>query len=307
MRAVLCAALPVLLLAACSSPEPAHPILVDPVTANRDDFLQRLAEAKAKPDPADADTVMNDLEHLLPAWQTEQRRGTEKPLENILTIKVVTRFDDVLAAFNSGPRERRLVAAWALGFARVPENDLGLQSPHAIARDALVAALHETDDELLRNVLLGLWGLGDPDTPVQPIVDLLVQHHDPDVRANAALALNSILRAATASSAMDAALVALGDDDARVRLHATGIVRRFPSQAGTERLQQLLPDEEMPLVRAAIASALGAAGARSATAQLASMLSSTHEIEAVAAHRALVEIYGQDLGPKPADWAEMLQ
>jgi len=307
MRAVLCAALPVLLLAACSSPEPAHPILVDPVTANRDDFLQRLAEAKSKPDPEDADTVMNNLELLMPTWQTEQRRGTAAPLNNILTIKVVTRFDDVLAAFNSGPRERRLVAAWALGFARVPENDLGLQSPHAIARDALVAALHETDDELLRNVLLGLWGLGDPDTPVQPIVDLLVQHHDPDVRANAALALNSILRAATASSAMDAALVALGDDDARVRLHATGIVRRFPSQAGTERLQQLLPDEEMPLVRAAIASALGAAGARSATAQLASMLSSTHEIEAVAAHRALVEIYGQDLGPKPTDWAEMLQ
>jgi hypothetical protein len=306
MRAALCAALPVLLFA-CSSPEPAHPIPVHPEAANRDDFLHRLAEAKAKPDPADADTVMNDLEHLLPAWQTEQRRGTATPLENILTIKVVTRFDDVLAAFVSGPRERRLVAAWALGFARVPDNDLGLVSPHPQARDALVAALHETDDELLRNVLLGLWKLGDPDTPVQPVVDLLVQHHDPDVRANAALALTAILTAETASSAMDAALVALGDDDARVRLHAVGVVRRYPSTAGTERLQQLLPDEEMPLVRAAIANALGAAKARSATALLASMLLSTHEIEAVAAHRALVEIYGQDLGPKPADWAEMLQ
>ncbi|HEX5012454.1 MAG TPA: HEAT repeat domain-containing protein [Planctomycetota bacterium] len=306
MRVALCAALPVLLFA-CSSPEPAHPIPVHPEAATRDDFLHRLAEAKAKPDPEDVDTVMNNLEHLLPAWQTEQRRGTETPLENILTIKVVTRFDDVLAAFVSGPRERRLVAAWALGFARVPDNDLGLQSPHAQARDALVAALHETDDELLRNVLLGLWKLGDPDTPVQPVVDLLVQHHDPDVRANAALCLTAILTAETASSAMDAALVALGDDDARVRLHATGVVRRFPSAAGTERLQQLLPDEDMPLVRAAIANALGAARARSATAMLASMLSSTHEIEAVAAHRALVEIYGQDLGPKPADWAEMLQ
>ena len=307
MRAALRAALPALLLCACSTTEPARPIPVHPAAATREDFLQRLAEAKATPDPEDADTVLNTLEHLMPAWQTEQRRGTEAPLENIISIKVITRFDDVLAAFQTGPRERRLVAAWALGFSRVPDNDLGLVSPHVAARDALVAALHEPDDELLRNVLLGLWKLGDEGTSLQPILDVLVQHHDPDVRANAALALNSILRAETASSAMDAALVALGDDDARVRLHATGVLRRFPTPAATERLQHILPDERMPLVRAAIASALGAARARTAAPQLASMLSSSHEIEAIAAHEALVAIYGQDLGTKAADWEPLLQ
>jgi HEAT repeats len=305
MRPVLRVALP-LMLCACATTEPPPPIEVNPAEATRNDFLDRLEEARARPDPDDAFAVLNTLEQLMPSWQHEQRRGQAGPLENILAIKVITRFDDVLAAYQSGPRERRLVAAWALGFARVPENDRGIESPHAAARDALVASLRESDDELLRNVLLGLWKLGDPDTPLPPLLDLLLQHHDPDVRANAALALTTVLRPETAPAAMDAVLVAMGDGEARVRMHSVGVVRRFPSAAGTERLQQLLSDEQMPLVRAAMATALGAAHARSAGPQLAGMLSSQVEIEAMSARQALIAIYGQDLGPRAADWAEVL-
>jgi len=306
MRSALAAALPLLLCACASTPE-AKPIPVNAGEAARADFLDRLAEEEAKPRVEDPDTVLNNLEHLMSSWQNEQRRGQERPLENILTIKVVSRFDDVLAAFLSGPRERRLVAAWALGFARVPDNDRGLVSHHAEARDALVASLKEPDDELLRNVLLGLWKLGDPDTPLPPLTDLLLQHHDPDVRANAALALTSVLRPESAAAAMDAVLVALGDGEPRVRLHAVGVVRRFPTRAGTERLEQLLPGDDTPLVRAAMANALGAARARSAAPILTSMLGSGREIEALAARQALVAIFGKDMGPRASDWAELLQ
>ena len=54
-------------------------------------------------------------------------------------------------------------------------------------------------------------------------------------------------------------------------------------------------------------SASAAARARSAAPQLVTMLSSTHEIEALAAHQALIEIYGQDLGALPEDWEDVLR
>jgi hypothetical protein len=306
MKLVALAGIPLLLLSACAS-APARPITVDATEAAQRDLLDRLSEKLAHPDGEDAATVMNTLEHLMPSWQTEQRRGQAAPLENILTIKVVTHFDDVLGALQAGPRERQLVAAWALGFARVPQNDRGIPSPNDRARVALVAVLTETDDELLRNALLGLWKLGDPATPIQPLVDLLVQHHDPDVRANAALALGSVLRPDDAAVANDALLVALGDEEPRVRVHAALLARRFPSPAASQRMEQLLPREQTPLVRAAFATALGAARSRDAAPLLVGMLSSPREVESSAAHNALTEIFGTDKGPKADDWKSLLE
>ncbi len=315
MKPALRAGLPALLLAACAASADAPPAgdaaapraALTPADAAREDFLQRLAEALRRPDPDDANTLLNSLEHLLPAWMAEQRRGQAAPLENILTIKVVARFDDVLTAFRAGPRERRLVAAWALGFGRVPDNDLGLISRHAEARDALVGALVEPDDDLLRNVLLGLWKLGDDRTPLRPLLDLLVQHHDPDVRANAALAVGAVLRPGNIGPAADALLVALGDREPRVRVHAAALARRFPSAAVTTRLLQLLPAEDTPLARAAMASALGAARSREAGPLLVGLLSSALEIEAVSARQALAQIYGHDAGPRASDWTDLVR
>jgi hypothetical protein len=276
--------------------------------AEEADFLERLQEAIASPDREDQMQTMNTLEHLLPSWQNEQRRGREKPLERIITIKVVSHFDAVLDSYEHGPRERRMVAAWALGFARVPPNDMGLASPHERALEALSAGLADTDDELLRNVLLGLWKLGDPNTPLPPILDIMVQHHDPDVRANAALALTTVLGSPErAVLARDGLLVALSDSEAKVRLHAAAVLRRYPDPAGTERLLQLLPAEQMPLVRAAMASALGAAGSRSAGQLLLPMLGSAREIESTSARDALARIYGEDRGADPAAWADLVR
>jgi hypothetical protein len=276
------------------------------LTASEQDFLLRLAERMRSP-RNDTPTVMNGLERLLPQWHGKQRMNEERPLENVLTIEVVSHFDQVLETFETGGRERRLIAAWALGFSRVPANGMGIESPHAQAVEALSAALEHSDDEMLRNELLALWKLGDPSTPTQPLLDMMVRHHDPDVRANAALALGTVLTPAGAGRMSDSLLVALEDSEPRVRLHAVGIAQRFPSPASSQRMEQLLPREEWPYVRAAMATALGAARSRSAAPVLLEMLSSPRAVEVGAARVALAQIFGEDRGPDPAAWADLVR
>ena len=213
----------------------------------------------------------------------------------------------MLEAFRSGDRNRRLVAAWALGFSRVPENARGIVSPHPQAVAALVAALDERDDELLRNELLALWKLGDTSVPVTPLLDLLVQHHDADVRSSAALALQTVLTEKTAPAAGDAVQVALTDSDPKVRLHATSIARRFPQPATTARIQELLAAETSPLVRANMALALGAARSRPAGPALVAMLRSPQAIESTSARQALAQVYGVDRGADPSAWSDLVR
>jgi len=273
------------------------------LAAEEADFLQQLSQAMAHSQTEDPAALMTSLERLLPAWESEQRKGREAPIERILTLKVVVNIDTVIGAFDHGARERQLVAAWALGFARVPQNELNAKSPHARAREKLVLGLRSRDDALLRNVLLGLWKLQDPDTPLPPLLDLMVQHHDPDVRSNATLAVGAVLDERTLSVALDSILVALADKEPKVRLHASAIAREHPSPRLTQRLLEALPGEEVPLVRASMAAALGAAHSRAATPLLLSMLDSSREIESATARAALVEIYGEDRGARAADWA----
>lgn len=307
-------ALPItLLLVACSGPDttatkppsPAAPL--DMAAANRDDFLQRLSERMASKEREQTPELMNSLEQLMPAWQTEQRANRARPIENVVSIKVILQFDQVLEAFQNGDRNRRLVAAWALGFSRVPPNDLGLESPHPRAVAALVAGLNVHDDELLRNELLALWKLGDPEAPVPPLLDLMIQHHDADVRSSAALALQTVLTATTAPVATDAVQVALSDAEPKVRLHATSIARRFPQPATTARIQELVSKESSALVRADMALALAAAEARSAAPLLVGMLRSAQPIESSSARQALVLLYGVDKGGDPAAWMDVIR
>jgi len=305
--------LPVLLVACASQdpapvvPPPVQQAPVDMATAARDDFVERLAERMASPEREDTPELMNSLEQLIPAWQSEQRANRARPIENVVSIKVVTHFDQVLEAFRSGDRNRRLVAAWALGFSRVPENARGIVSPHPQAVAALVAALDERDDELLRNELLALWKLGDTSVPVTPLLDLLVQHHDADVRSSAALALQTVLTEKTAPAAGDAVQVALTDSDPKVRLHATSIARRFPQPATTARIQELLAAETSPLVRANMALALGAARSRPAGPALVAMLRSPQAIESTSARQALAQVYGVDRGADPSAWSDLVR
>jgi hypothetical protein len=251
--------------------------------------------------------LMLSLEQNIAPWQVEQSLGREAPLENVLTIKVVTHYEQVEGVFREGDRNRRLVAAWALGFTRVPENDQGVPSPHPDAVEHLAAALDEHDDELLRNVLTALWKIGDADTPLQPLLDLMLNHHDPDVRANATLALGTVLTPRTAPRAVDPILVALRDTEPKVRLHAASVAGKHPSPKATQRILQLLPGESVPLVRASMATALGAARERSAAPLLVAMLGRPESIESLRAHQALVQIFGVDRGDTSAAWSDLVR
>jgi HEAT repeat protein len=59
----------------------------------------------------------------------------------------------------------------------------------------------------------------DPETPRDPIFDLLLRHHNPEVRANAALAAARLITPEEAPRWLADLAAALDDDEAKVRLH----------------------------------------------------------------------------------------
>lgn len=303
-----------LFAAACASSRDAPaPLAADAAEAAEVDFVARLSDklelyrAKAAtrtPEERESQQalVMNNLEHLLPSWQSESLDGTAAPLERVLTAEVVTHFDLVEDAFLRGTHERRIVAAWALGFTRVPDNDRGVRSRHDDALELLDENLARADDDVLRNMLLAYWKLGDERAPLDALRDMIAEHHDPEVRAAAALALGASLRPRTAEDAVDSVLVAFEDPEAKVRLHAVKIAMHFPHPAYTARLSSLLRTEKLPLVKAAMARALGASGDPGVATRLVPLLASGDRLVATQAHAALIQLTGRDEGPAPDDW-----
>lgn len=298
-------------LCACSSTDsadapPPRPTAAEVETARQRDVVDRVAERMRRKDRLDADDLFRQLERLMPSWQADQRFGRARPMEAILTEDVVAHFDIVLVGFQSGAHERRVVAAWALGFSRVPDNDIGLVSPHPRAVEALVAGIDVANDELMRNILLALWKIGDENTPIEPLVAVMDAHHDGDCRANAALALSVILTQQEALEVVDSVVLAFNDADAKVRMHATNIARLHPNSVYTSRLQSLIVDERVPLVRASMADALGRSGDQDTASVILPLLDSENEIERDYGHRALVRLFGLDRGTSIEAWRDLI-
>lgn len=298
-----------------SAPEAPEPIdaelALDDSLARLHEVLRAQALAAARgEDPHDnIYTVLNSLERLMPSWETHQRSLSEEPLEGVLMRTVVSNFDNIVEQLRDGAHERRVVAAWALGFSRVPDNDLQdppVPSRHEEAIAELLAISEHASDDILRNAMIALWKLADPRTPIPPLADLVINHHDGLVRANAALAMGAVLREDTAHLAEEATLVALGDPEPKVRLHAASIARRNPAPSYTRRIEQLIADEEMARIRANMAAALGVARSISSAPKLVPLLDSPRIIESSMAHQALVAIFGEDLGDTSEDWESVL-
>ncbi len=291
----------------CSTPPKTTSAPLDMEAAEEIDVLNRLSEYLASAPREEPASLLNSIERLMISWQREQRQGRERPLEHLVNRKVIANFDTVVEAFQDGPYERTLVAAWALGFSRVPENPLGIESRHTEALEVLTPALQDAPVDVLNNVMLALWKLGAPETPLQALIDITVNHHVAEVRANAALALSSILTAETAPLARDAVLVALTDAEPKVRLHAASLAAMHPHRLTTDRILALLPDETSPLVRAGMAKALGASRDMKAAPFLIRMLGSPRGVERTWSHAALVSIYGIDRGVDAEAWKSLLQ
>jgi hypothetical protein len=306
-RPLAVACLAGLLSAACSSaPQALPPVPLDADLADEMDEINRLSEYLATTPPEAPELLWSSLQRLMLLWQSEQRDLRSDPLEHLIARKVIANFDTLAEMFETGDHGHKLVTAWALGFSRVPTNPLGIDSPHPQAVALIVPALQNSPDDLLRNLALALWKIGDPQTPLQPLLDLTVGHHDAQVRANAALAVCTVSDSSRAALSRDAMLVALTDSEPKVRLHASLFAALFPHPTTTQRIEQLLIKEQFPHVRACMAKALGSAGSRSAAPLLIQMLESPRWIEASYAHLALIAIYGEDLGQHPTGWLKRL-
>ncbi len=110
-----------------------------------------------------------------------------------------------------------------------------------------------TGDELRQLILYGLGHAGE--FSALPIIDAMMHHANPEVRAEA---LRSLANLAHPSSG-DTAIRAMGDPDWRVRAQAANCVRRIGATQAVPALQPLLDDEQW-WVRFRAAEALAVLG-----------------------------------------------
>src|SRR4029077_19971494 len=120
--------------------------------------------------------------------QTEQDKAKARNLEKAIMTVAHNRRAEIQVQLETGPLNKRIVAAAALGFTRDGE-----------AQSALIAALDDPHPEVVASALLGLWLLGRSDTPLDGIARQLKDGATEEVRTNAALCLGALVKAGARS------------------------------------------------------------------------------------------------------------
>ncbi|MFH0945586.1 MAG: HEAT repeat domain-containing protein [Planctomycetota bacterium] len=239
------------------------------------EYQRQLAFSEQAPntDRGRAELVMRLDQNLL-HWNrgnveqfgSEDRKLVDN-LEEVLQRTVYLNFETVLRVLETGEPNQKAIAAAAIGFARLREPADPEERRLFLARwpqlypravSTLVRLLDAEEPYLVQNCLLGLWKLGDPTTPTDPIIALLTRPEE-DIRANAVLALSTILTPETGEPAISALINALYDQKPKVRAHAVTAVAAIRNQSAAGRLAQLLDDRYL-LVQANAAQALGKLG-----------------------------------------------
>src|SRR5262249_24347297 len=134
-------------------------------------------------------TLFLTLDRNLRTWNdaVAKKKGEDlyltDRLEAVMQRHVYWNFDAILDELKTGSDHNRAIAAAALGFTPKTGRE-GQASQSKVAMQALVEALGADDDLLIQNALVGLAQLADPDTPCDAVIDLMLRHHNPDVRAN---------------------------------------------------------------------------------------------------------------------------
>ena len=273
VRPILVAALACVPLIACSTTELS--VEGTPLTAEEIEYQRQLENSDHRQlDAAGKSDLLLKLDQNLRNWHRgrigqvspEDQRMVEN-LEQILHRSVYLNFDVVLDFLENGAPPQRAIAAAAIGFSRLDEPRDEEQRRTFLAKwpqlypraiSPLLAQLDATEPYLVQNVLLGLWKLGEPKTPLDPILPL-VDSSDTETRALAVLALSTILTPDTGELAISALMNAMHDQDPKVRNHAVTAVGniRHPNSAG--RLAQLLNDPYL-LIQANAARSLAKLG-----------------------------------------------
>jgi hypothetical protein len=300
------------LLSACSSEPP-----LEPLTA-----AEKLSLAALKRnDPetgkiADKGTLFMSLDQNLRKW-SELSARTEvgdveqrDSLEYVLTRQVYYNFDVVLGELEHGTDpEHAVIAAGALGFSKIPGpdepgGDPAFPTVHARAVKPLIDALESANDDLVKNALLSVGRIAAPETSRQTLLDLMLKHHNAEVRANAALALAAVCGPADGPLVMGPLFSALGDTEPKVRLHAVKALGKLADRGAQGPLLDRLRRDDTPLVRACAAHELGKLGDWAAVSYLIEGLQSDAQIVAFQCHHSLRRITGKNDLKGYKEWLE---
>ncbi|MCP3915789.1 MAG: HEAT repeat domain-containing protein [bacterium] len=229
----LCAAL--VLCAACASNASKNE------TPDEDRFKVKAWNPEVLENNNTTGVYLAELDVSLKAWnnllltardQGELRRV--KMLEEDITFRATKRREAILEQLESGPPSNRQIAALALGFTKSPT----VLSP-------LLAALEDTEPDVVSNALMGLAILRDPETPLAGIAHHMTESPYERNRSNASWAILRVLRSGGDGSEhiRTAAHAALRDDEPSVRAHAALILAHLLDEEALDTLKLQLFDD----------------------------------------------------------------
>lgn len=168
-----------------------------------------------------------------------------RTLESAIRHQSRQHLDDLVEQVTTGPPRNRQIAATALGFS---------ESPDALA--PLLAALLDTDQDVVANALLGLSILGHPQTPLGNIASLLTDPRQPaSVRANAGRALRNLGVSRRGEEeriqVRDAARAGIADVDASVVMNSVLLLAELQDADSIPTIAEQLQHPSPTVARAA--------------------------------------------------------
>ena len=206
---------------------------------------------KGPPDALGA--YLAELDKSMRAWTnltlTAGSRGDQKKtnlLQDDLKRRVRTRQTELIDALASGPPRNRAIAAGALGFSASKD-----------VQGALIIALADKDTEVVQNAAMSLALLQDRDTPLEPLLEIMLHSNNGQARSNACYAVRTILEAGAPATdeVIKAGRQSLIDTEPFVQAQSALILAIAKDGESVLDLAELLHDRE-PLVLSAATQAL---------------------------------------------------
>ncbi len=206
-----------------------------------------------------------DLDNYTQRWMTVRNEGNTQAELSLHRTQIGPLVDKNLAELLNQVRSgqnhpRQITAARALGFT----------TRQGEVIPVLIMLLADDDANLVTSILVSLWLMANPETPITPLVDLL-NDRDEDVRNNCAMALSAVLRARSSAGVSVPSdevkraagrlvfLVSNTDENEFVRAHAASALGAIGDPAAVDVLVNLL-DDGSSAVRTRSAEGLGQLG-----------------------------------------------
>jgi len=292
----------------CVSSSPQEQNVV-PLNDDEIEFLKRMNDPNYGSVVKEPAELMPHLDRMLREWRNSSLNSKSSKrdvkiysnLSGILTRLVYLNFDKIMNQLEFGIQPNRVVAAAALGFSRIPENDKFPQV-YFKAIPPLLRALESEDDSIIQNSLLALGQLKAPLDHINSIMLLMAQHHNPDVRANAALCLSHVIALEQSDLVIPYVLPALRDDEPKVRLHAISILKQLEGTTIVAPLVDMM-DDRYPLIRANAARVLGNTGDITVSKTLIENLIGSDVVK-IECLKALKRLTGEDYGYDDEKWTK---